>query len=553
MLTTAVVDGHKISIREFKKDSSKQAYCPFGHRIIAKKGKKVIHHFAHAAGEKCDPWRQGMTHWHGQWQKIVLEKENLEVCLDADGVIKGYSSFSGYSQSPANAVLLAQSQGHIADIICPSHGNSRPLVIEVQHSPMDSDTIAAREAYYQHMIWLFDITPRVVTAGNHNKIALVDGKLSYLLEKVSFVALLSSSSNWVGPSRSVDISSSNQSGPVHVPLQSFDQFEVVTASSNNNNLAELFSAAPKIHYTGDECMETELTRIGGLFVIINTRTKYWFDTGKPSYLDCGYGILRVLHKLDKGFALTLFISYSDFIRERMPPINKEVMDSCDWFKDISPVELIRLGIMPNVIDVGEIKICKKRVIINYAGSELAEMGMEKGLGEWHAGIFYKPNEKSMTTNLPFKSTSSASNDMLLNLMSQATGTPHVVTNAQPMSRDAIFIVKLRKFLGASTCTEIELTPNRGGEQDAMVYCSKETYGMKDKFKALGMKYHKVASKKRMGNRQAMKQTHGAIMSALANAHNANDMPAPRESKSPDKSYYTAPMKLLEAKLNQLMG
>src|SRR5665213_2457761 len=97
MLTTCLIDGVKVSIHDYRKEDyeGKVPLCPLGHRLIGKRGRSVVHHFAHYGSEACDDFREGMTNWHAQWQKIVLDKANIEVCLDPDGNIAGNSSFHG--------------------------------------------------------------------------------------------------------------------------------------------------------------------------------------------------------------------------------------------------------------------------------------------------------------------------------------------------------------------------------------------------------------------------------------------------------------------------
>ena len=252
MLTTAFVNGTKVSIQDFKKEAGFEPICPLGHKLMAKKGKKVIHHFAHYPNQNCDSWKSGkMTNWHSQWQKIVLDKSNIEVCLDPNGTIVGNSSFHGgtvtnhtLSFLPSNMQIpqiKTNQESHIADIIKPIP-NSRPLIVEIQHSSISEDTIKAREAYYKNMIWLFDATPRIVEESKANKIAFTDGKVNFLKEKVTYMAILA-------------------------------------CSGMNMNLNQ-----PN-YYLGDEIYSEFLTPLYGVFLIINTRTKYFFDTKTPTYFD----------------------------------------------------------------------------------------------------------------------------------------------------------------------------------------------------------------------------------------------------------------------------
>ncbi len=527
MLTTAWLDGQKIDIDDYKKQAGKDPLCPLGHRLVGKKGKKVVHHFAHYALEKCDPWRQGLSGFHSQWQKIVLDKKNIEVCMNADGTITGNSSFRGYSsfsqqqpiqqqpqQNPTQQSQQFQSmfsdipsiptittEAHIADIIKPNFSGGRPLVVEIQNSSIDKASIDSREKYYQNMVWVFNLTPRVVSPGKHNKVVFVDGKVSYLKEKVIYVAMISS----------LDM-----------------KFRIGDQSGQN---------------IGDQCLGLEPKQIYGIFIIINTRTKYWFETTKPTYFDCGYGILRLIMKLDKGFAFTLYMSYEDFCNERMPEINKEIYATCGWFHTQNPMNLIKLNIVPQIINVPNIYSCKDRIIIYHNGNEFQGMGLERGRDCWQWFDSYNQQKQTITvvnnqtpkqdlylnsqgvpTNPlmqhPTQSTVIINNQDLLTAMmtSQMTTTqnPQLALSNSPLNHISL-INKLRTFLGVSSNVNIEIENMRGSEQ-IVVYCNKETYNMKDKFKTLGMTYRKVSKSEKRTKSKINKSVDNAIQASHMNQY-----------------------------------
>ena len=71
-----------------------------------------------------------MTEWHLGWQRAV-PPERREVVMGP----------------------------HRADIVTASGG-----VVEIQHSPVSPDVIAAREAFYgDQMAWIFDATQAAMT------------------------------------------------------------------------------------------------------------------------------------------------------------------------------------------------------------------------------------------------------------------------------------------------------------------------------------------------------------------------------------------------------
>lgn len=126
------------------------AYTPALHRgriacpgcdsdLDAKRGDINVHHFAHKAGAKCDPWRQGMTEWHRSWQEL-WDAERNEVRMERDGVV------------------------HIADVV-----TTDGMVVELQHSDLSREDVLAREAFYGNMTWVFDggDTSRVILRGRN--------------------------------------------------------------------------------------------------------------------------------------------------------------------------------------------------------------------------------------------------------------------------------------------------------------------------------------------------------------------------------------------------
>ena len=89
-----------------------------------------VWHWTHHAGADCDPWSESMTEWHLGWQRAV-PPERREVVMGP----------------------------HRADIVTASGG-----VVEIQHSPVSPDVIAAREAFYgDQMAWIFDATQAAMT------------------------------------------------------------------------------------------------------------------------------------------------------------------------------------------------------------------------------------------------------------------------------------------------------------------------------------------------------------------------------------------------------
>jgi hypothetical protein len=101
--------------------------CPScGELLIAKCGQIKVHHWAHENKDDCDTWSEPIGPWHLWWQGLVRP------------------DFVEVGRVP-----------HRADIV----GN-RGVVVELQHSPISGEDVSAREAFYGHMVWLFDATQR---------------------------------------------------------------------------------------------------------------------------------------------------------------------------------------------------------------------------------------------------------------------------------------------------------------------------------------------------------------------------------------------------------
>lgn len=89
--------------------------------VRAKCGPIVTPHWAHLAAD-CDEWAESDTPWHRDWQACAPPARR-EVTMGR----------------------------HRADVLTPGG-----LVVELQHSTISGEDIAAREAFYRRMIWIFD-------------------------------------------------------------------------------------------------------------------------------------------------------------------------------------------------------------------------------------------------------------------------------------------------------------------------------------------------------------------------------------------------------------
>lgn len=87
--------------------------------VLAKCGTINIWHFAHKNIEDCDSWYEPESEWHRNWKGLFPE-ENQEVVIGK----------------------------HRADL------KIKDLVIELQNSPINVDTVIDKELFYKNMIWI---------------------------------------------------------------------------------------------------------------------------------------------------------------------------------------------------------------------------------------------------------------------------------------------------------------------------------------------------------------------------------------------------------------
>jgi hypothetical protein len=95
--------------------------------MIAKCGDERVHHWAHRGERVCDSWWERETEWHRRWKGKFPD--------DWQEVIR----------------FAPHGEKHIADVHT-SHG----VTIEFQHSALRPDERAAREGFYENMLWVVD-------------------------------------------------------------------------------------------------------------------------------------------------------------------------------------------------------------------------------------------------------------------------------------------------------------------------------------------------------------------------------------------------------------
>jgi hypothetical protein len=98
--------------------------CPScGGVLVAKCGRIVTHHWAHVAAD-CDPWSEPESLWHLAWKRWLRDQRHARI-----------------------EVVMSN---HRADVVLPGG-----TVVELQSRYLGAADIAAREAFYGDMIWLY--------------------------------------------------------------------------------------------------------------------------------------------------------------------------------------------------------------------------------------------------------------------------------------------------------------------------------------------------------------------------------------------------------------
>lgn len=133
----------KVCIADYDLKIHGEAKCPCcSTKLIPKRGSVKAHHFSHSSKNDCEHWTEPMTEWHMNWQ-LLAEAEWREIHMPKDGKL------------------------HIADIVLPG-GH----VVEIQHSPLSSQEIQAREAFYDDMTWILDGQDMEVVGSYHSAVVL---------------------------------------------------------------------------------------------------------------------------------------------------------------------------------------------------------------------------------------------------------------------------------------------------------------------------------------------------------------------------------------------
>lgn len=130
--------------------------CPgCGKEVTAKCGAYKVWHWAHLRSTHCDSWWEPETQWHREWKnRFPVQWQEMPL------------------RNPETGEL------HIADVRTP-HG----LVVEFQRSTIPPEEVAAREQFYQKMVWVIDGSKSEFDAiyFNMGRGAVVDGYAGFTM------------------------------------------------------------------------------------------------------------------------------------------------------------------------------------------------------------------------------------------------------------------------------------------------------------------------------------------------------------------------------------
>lgn len=122
----AIIDNNRVEAQP-----KQQGLCPnCSQPVIAKCGDRKIWHWAHRNIRTCDSWWEPETEWHRLWK-------------------------NNFPTEWQETVLFEEltNEKHIADV-----RTIHNLVIEFQHSHIDSNERNSREKFYKNMVWVVDGT-----------------------------------------------------------------------------------------------------------------------------------------------------------------------------------------------------------------------------------------------------------------------------------------------------------------------------------------------------------------------------------------------------------
>lgn len=122
----------RIPITEYQDEMKGKLKCAEGHILIAKRGMKQVHHYAHKSGDIDHSCAREKGEWHTQ-QQLRIKPDYLEIRFHGD-----------------------DGKLHIADVV-----NKNGIVVEYQNSIVDASVLNERDEFYPRyakgLVWVFNM------------------------------------------------------------------------------------------------------------------------------------------------------------------------------------------------------------------------------------------------------------------------------------------------------------------------------------------------------------------------------------------------------------
>lgn len=241
--------------------SQGKGLCPTcGADMVAKCGPRVIHHWAHAHKQNCDPWWENETQWHRDWKNLFPAEWREIAHVASDGEI------------------------HRADVKTP-HG----LVLELQHSSISDGERLSREKFYGNMLWVLDGRDFVK---NFDILHQLPDPSSVLAKDIV----------WIKGTRQLKGAASG----------------IFARLSENPGATKSKEIRGIIHFMYEIQEEVERSYIGHhQFDWVRPR-QAWLESGCPVYIDFGWPLLVRLEKYDEyRLPCIRLLQKSDFVADAL--------------------------------------------------------------------------------------------------------------------------------------------------------------------------------------------------------------------------------------------
>lgn len=142
----------RVHISEYTDIMSGHIFCHEGHPVIAKRGMKNVHHFAHKAHTLCSCHdNKGDWHIHSQ-DRCIKDGQEIRLQIPTpQGTITHIADL---------LIPIEKIDSLYTSYLSPWNNTCKGIVCEYQHSPMEESVMRERERFYTslgyHLVWIFD-------------------------------------------------------------------------------------------------------------------------------------------------------------------------------------------------------------------------------------------------------------------------------------------------------------------------------------------------------------------------------------------------------------